>query len=143
MDAMQPGLIWACSRQGDRSHVTEDFDRVLLHGFHWLHLNLSDQRSHRWIQAERAFPAEIKELLISQEAHPRMLIQDGMVGLVLEDFERDFEPVGGTGIGALHVAIGEFLVVTGRSHPLRSADVVRGRLAKADVSDGASALALL
>lgn len=143
MEVMRPGLIWACSTQGDRTHVAEDFDSVSPHGFRWLHLNLSDQGSHRWIHAESALPGAIKELLISQEPHPRMLIEHGVVGLVLEDFERDFEPAGATGIGALHVAIGEFLVVTGRLHPLRSADVVRGRLTKANVADGASALALL
>lgn len=143
MEVMQPGLIWACSRHGNTSRIAEDFDAVPSHGFRWLHLNLSDQRSHRWIQAERALPEDIRDLLISQDGHPRMLIQRGVVGLMLEDFERDFDSAGTVGIGALHVAISEFLIVTGRFHPLRSADVMRGRLARECVEDGPAALALI
>jgi len=140
---MQPSLVWGCSAADQALLVTDDLDAVDKEGFHWLHLNLADQRTHRWLAEQRFFPAAIQELLMSRDSHPRVLVEEEGLGIVLQDFERGLDSGLDAEIGALHIAIADGLIVTGRYHPLRSADVVRQRLARAVTLDGASALTLI
>lgn len=139
----QPGLIWGCS--GDDCPVlTHDFAALPEQGFRWLHLNLADARTHAWLERERAFPPEVHQLLVGHENHPRAVIDDGVVGLVLQDFERDFDSADADLVGALHIAIAPHLIVTGRYRPVRSADMLRQRLGRAPATpDPAAALALV
>ncbi len=140
----QPGLIWGCSGH-DGFAPTHDFDSLDCDGFRWLHLNLADGRTHSWLEREKVFPAEVHDLLLSHESHPRAVIDNNVVGLVLQDFERDFDSVDPRQVGALHVAIAPNLIVTGRYRPVRSADAMRQRLDKAALiaPDPATALTLV
>jgi Mg2+ and Co2+ transporter CorA len=141
---MQPGLIWGCQATGGRINLAEDFQRIGNEGFRWLHLNLADQRTHAWLSANTGFPTAVMELLTTRDTHPRVLVEEDVVGFVLLDFERDFDAEDWADVGALHIAMSNGLMVTGRYHPLRSADMVRQRLSRANpITDGNSALALL
>ena len=82
--------------------------------------------------------------MLSAETHQRALIEDGVIGCVLHDLERDFDVVDTARIGALRVALAPAMIVTARHHPLRSADVVRERLMRGPaITDAGAALDLL
>lgn len=141
---MQPGLIWGCARTGDGTRLIEDCDEASDASFRWLHLNLADQRTLRWLERQAELPRVVHELMLSRDTHPQAIVEDGIVGLVLQDFERDFEPSQTMQIGALHIAIAPGLMLTGRYHPLQSADIVKQRIVQgADIANGAAALALV
>jgi zinc transporter len=72
-------------------------------------------------------------------------IADGTgIGLVVHDFERGLDPASIGRIGALHLALVPGLLVTGRTRPLHSADLLRERLEHgAGVGDAPSALTFL
>ena len=112
--------------------------------FRWLHFNLADQRSLSWLDRSVALPAGVLRLFTTQEKEQRGLIEDGYVALVLHDFERDFDWDDTGRIGALHIVAGPGIMLTGRFHPLYTADVVRERIAGGlMLEDTASALTLL
>jgi len=139
----QPGLIWGCS--GDDCPVlTYDFAALPDQGFRWLHLNLADARTHSWLEREQAFPPEVHQLLVGHENHPRAMIEEGVVALVLPDFERDLDGVDAADVSALHIVIAPHLIVTGRYRPVRSADAIKHRLARITTTpDPAAALTLV
>ncbi len=141
---MQPGLIWGCARSDDGTRLIDECDEVAEASFRWLHLNLADQRTLRWLERHAELPRVIHDLMLSRETHSQAVVENGIVGLVLQDFERDFDAAQTMQIGALHIAITPQLMLTGRYHPLRSADIVKQRIAAgADICDGAGALGLM
>lgn len=110
----------------------------------WLHVNLADQSSCRWLASASVLPEAVRELILSPEVHQRALVEGGYVAFVLHDFEVDFGKDETARIGALQVAMGPGLVITARHHPLHAADVVKRRIdAGARPSDTAEALDLL
>ena len=141
---MQPGFIWGCARTADGTRLIEDCDEASDASFRWLHLNLADQRTLRWLERSTALPRAIDELMLSRDTHQQAVVEDGIVGLVLQDFERDFDSGQTMQIGALHIVITPELMLTGRYHPIHSADVVKQRIAQGvDICDGAAALTLV
>jgi len=141
---MRPGLIWGCAAGDDGTISIEDCEERADSAFRWLHLNLSDHRSLRWIAERTKLPPLVRDLMLSKDDVQRAIVQKGSIGMVLHDFERDFDIDQTNRIGALHVAIGPTMIVTGRFHPLHSADIVRQRLLAGEpLANGADALALL
>ncbi len=96
-------------------------------GFRWLHLNLSDQRSRRWLSSVAALPDGIAELLMSSDEHPRYLIEGGLVCGLLSDIRQEFQG-DETEIGAIRFVLGPAMMITARTHPVRCADVCRQRI---------------
>lgn len=138
---LQPGLIWACRSEQGHTELIDGGEPPGDCAFRWLHFNLADQRSISWIERSIGLPPGILKLFTAQEGEQRGLIEAGHVALVLHDFERDFDWLDTGRIGALHIVAAPGMMVTGRFHPLHSADVVRERLA-AGVAIGDSAVAL-
>ncbi len=145
--AMQPGLIWGFDfHDGAATPVGE---QALIEvgprppGFRWLHFNLADGRTGRWFDAFRPLPPAVAELIQSVDQGQRTVVDGGVVGMVLHDIELEFiesEPR----VGELRLALGPDLVITARSHPLRSAEAVKRRLeAGARVYNPAEALELI
>ncbi len=144
---VRPGLIWGLDFIDGGTRPVDDIallqERERPDGFRWLHLNLSDQRTQRWIASSSPLPPHIRELLLSADVHQRTVIEDGVVGFVLQDIERDFDD-GETRVGLVHFAVAPTLMITARFHPLRSADVVKHRITSgAHVSDPGAALELM
>lgn len=140
---MRPGLIWGVVASGDRVAAIDDCDAPA-EGFRWLHLNLSDHRSQRWIAERVKLPPQIRALMLSHEDKQQGVAQKGWIGLILQDFERDFDIDTTSNLGALHIALGPELMLTGRFHPLHSADIVRSKLmAGAPLESPADALELM
>ncbi len=134
--------MWTCWQGADRVELAEGTpppDAV----FRWLHLDLWDQRSARWIAGQADLPAEVQALFLSSDEQPRALGVKDALTLVLPDFQRDFDRDETERIGALHIALRPGLVLTGRHHPLHTPDIFRHRAAQADTLDAAGALALV
>lgn len=141
---MQPGLIWGCARTGDGTRLIDSCDEAEDASFRWLHLNLADQRTAQWLERSTDLPRAIDDLMLSRDTHPQAIVEDGVVGLVLQDFEREFDTAQTMQIGALHIVITPDLMLTGRYHPLHSADIIKHRIAQGvDLCDGAAALNLV
>jgi Mg2+ and Co2+ transporter CorA len=139
----EPGVIWTCCPTEGGFRVAHDLppDRS---GFCWLHLNLADERTHGWLQRQNLFPPEVTELLVSREHHPQAIAEGNSIGLVFQDFEREFDRETGE-LGSLHLALCPDMMVTGRYHPVQTADAARRRLDRRGslTLDDASALTVL
>ncbi|HWI85262.1 MAG TPA: CorA family divalent cation transporter [Sphingomonas sp.] len=112
-------------------------------GFRWLHLDLWDQRTARWIADKSGLPADLQDLFLSTDEQPRILGQKEVLALVLPDFQREFDRDETERIGALHVALAPGLMLTGRHHPLHTPDIFRHRAAQAEQLDPGRALELV
>jgi zinc transporter len=141
---MQPGLIWGCARTADGTALIDDCEAHADAGFRWLHLNLADERTQRWLERATTLPEQVHALMLTRDTHQQVLVEDGVVGLVLQDFEREFDIAQTAQIGALHIVITPALMLTGRYHPMRAADLMRQRIAAGfAIGDGADALDLV
>jgi zinc transporter len=127
-DSLGSGLIWGMAFTPDGARELADCDDGRGEGFRWLHLNLADHRTRRWIERSAELPPEVRELLLSPDAHQRSVAQADCVGCVIHDFERDFERAQTDRIGAIRIALTPWMVITTRLHPIRSADIVRRRI---------------
>jgi zinc transporter len=141
---MQPGLIWGCARSAGGTVLIDDCDDCCDASFRWLHLNLADERTQRWLERSAKLPEPLHEMMLARDTHQQVLVDDGVVGLVLQDFEREFDVAQTAQIGALHIVITPALMLTGRYHPMRAADLMRQRIAAGfAIGDGADALDLV
>lgn len=139
---IEPGLVWTCWKGADGVIVAErqpPQDAT----FRWLHLDLWDQRSARWIADQSGLPADVQALFLSTEEHPRVFGSRRAMALVLPDFQREFDRVETERIGALHIAVRPGLMLTGRHHPLHTPDIFRHRAAQAEDLSVDSALSLV
>ncbi|PZU09673.1 CorA family divalent cation transporter [Sphingomonas sp.] len=139
---VEPGIIWSCWSEGDRlvvDHVEPPADAP----FRWIHLDLCDRRSVRWVAREAGLPAAAADLFTDIETRPEGRWAGGAMVLILPDLERDFNAVETGRIGALRLAYRDGLLVTGRHRPLRTPDTLRGLLASSGPLDGGTALDLV
>lgn len=139
----EPGPIWACWQAGDDKVAVGESLPAADCDFRWLHLDLWDRRNLRWVESASGMPPLVRELFVGQEVHPRGSTERGWVGLVLPDFEREFDRADTGRLGALRVAIGPGIVLTGRHHPLHTPDVIRHRAAWSSAIDGVVALDII
>jgi Mg2+ and Co2+ transporter CorA len=141
--AATPGLIWAFELGSGRAQPLEKCEEVDS-GFRWYHLSLAHQGTASWINHLAALPDEIRELLLETDGHQRAMVDGDVVGCVIHDFEREFEPSEAPQVGALRFALLPNMMITTRLHPIRSADIVRQRLARGPgIGEPAEALDLL
>jgi len=142
---LQPGLIWACRTSGAQTELIDGGEPPTDDcAFRWLHLNLADQRSLSWLERSVSLPPAILRMFISPEAEQRGRIEGGYVALILHDFERDFDWLDTGRIGALHIVAGPGIMLTGRFHPLHTADVIRERIVTGGaIADSGAALLLV
>jgi Mg2+ and Co2+ transporter CorA len=139
-----PGLIWGFDlRQGQAAQIDVDDPRPG-ETLRWLHFGLSNHGTRQWIERQDDLPETVCELLLSPETHQRALIDQGVIGCVFHDFERDFDISSTNRLGPLRIALTGTRVVTVRLHPMRAADALRRALTNGAGVDGpADALELL
>jgi zinc transporter len=145
--ALRPGLVWGFDFVDGQALPVRDSDLLARdaapRGFRWLHFNLADQRTMRWLAKARPMPPHVAELFGSSDQTQRFVIDEGVVGLVAHDLELEFQE-SEPSVGVLRVALGPSLVVTGRHHPLRSAEAVKHRIdTGAGIAGAAAALELI
>jgi zinc transporter len=138
-----PELIWGI----DCSHAIPiddcDCDSTNAGSFRWLHLSLAHQGTIAWIAHAPGLPAAVRDLLLSPETHQYALIDSGIVGCVLHDFERDFDSLDVSRVGALRFALAPSMMITARLHPIRSADLIQQKLLRGPIGGAAAALDML
>jgi len=144
---LSPGLIWGFDFIDGRAVEIEDGERLEPRpppgGFRWLHFNLADLRTERWLRSAGPLPPRVSEMFLSTDQGQRFVFDEGVLGLVLHDLEHEFHE-SDPNVGAFRFALGPSLIITGRSHPLRSAESVKRRLdAGSIVPDAESALELI
>jgi magnesium transporter/zinc transporter len=127
--AERSGLIWGFDIQGG---AVQPFYRIQppepgAPGLRWLHLNLSDQRVQRWINASDRLSPAFREGLLDPHARPNILLEGETALVLLPDIEREFDE-GEPRLGLMRAAFLPGLVITARLHPLRTGDVIRDRL---------------
>lgn len=123
-----PALIWGFRFGGPEvrsvTELTLAGDLAEGGGWVWLHFPLGDLRARAFLKGFEAAPAEARELMLSDETRPQFQFVDGWVHGVLPDMERDLAGRA-TGIGRLHFAASDRLLITARLHALRVVDDVR------------------
>lgn len=142
------GLIWGLDFGEGAAHALRaseiDLSALPPGRFRWLHLNLADQWTFRWISEATRLPESARELLLGKDSHQSALVDGGITGCILQDFERDFDADDAGRVGALRFVLGPDFMITARHHPLRCADIVRAKFAAGSrVSGPAAALDLL
>ena len=145
--AARPGLIWGfdigdgAAEPVDAADLLERPDNP--RAFRWLHLNLSDQRSRRWISAFPGLPPAARDLLLALDSQQRTIVEDGWTILVLQDIERDFDE-GEVRVGVLRIALSAGRIITARLRPVRSADIMHEKIVSGLApQDAAAALELV
>src|ERR1700754_1342627 len=110
----KPAIIWALDFEAGRATPCPDEDALGCApgpgDFRWLHLNLADQWTRRWIEGADALPAPLREMLLSSEQHQRAVVDQGYVGCVLHDIERDFDQLDTDRTGVLRLVRGAQLL---------------------------------
>ncbi len=127
--AAGPGLVWAFDLGNGAARPIEACDAETS-GFRWLHLSLAHQGSASWINRLEALPEDVREMMVASDTHQRALVDGDVVGCVIHDFERDFERNDSSQVGVLRFALTPTMMITARLHPIRSADLVRQKLAR-------------
>ncbi|ARU06757.1 magnesium transporter CorA [Comamonas serinivorans] len=99
--------------------------------FLWLHFNLANAQSLRWLQRHAALPEVFYAALREGLASTRLERAEGSLVAVLNDvnFEFDFESAD---IATLWICLDERLVITARTQPLRSVDALRAAVRSGD-----------
>lgn len=140
----QPGAVWCYSQTAQGVPKLDHREPSADLPFRWLHLNLADQRSLRWLDTQADLPAPLLSVMHGREGAPRFDVVGDAMAFTIHDFERDFGANISNRVGALHVLMRPGLLITGRTRPLRGADLVRARLEQSDPLDNAvDALSLL
>ncbi len=130
--SFRPGLVWGFDFVDGMARMIEAEGPPLdaagpAGGMRWLHVNLADQWTRRWIEAA-AIPPAARELMLSTDHHQRMIVVDDAVACVVHDFERDFNAETVARIGAMSFVLTPTLMVTARQHPLCAGDIVYQRI---------------
>jgi Mg2+ and Co2+ transporter CorA len=128
--ALKPGLVWGFDFEAGRSIAVTDADLVAgtpRRGFRWLHFNLADRRTTRWLEAHRPVCEAASALILGADDAQHAVADGRTLSLVLHDFQLDFFEVEPT-IGTLRIAVGLDMIVTARPHPIRSAETIKRRL---------------
>jgi len=133
LNRLRPGLIWAFDFADGRTVPIAAEGGSLAAtgppgGLRWLHLNLADQWTRRWIAEAGGIDAGARELLLGSDRHQRALVGAGHVACLLHDFERDFNPEAVARIGVIGFLITETLMISVRQHPLCAPDIVHERI---------------
>jgi zinc transporter len=96
----------------------------------WLHFNLSDSRARAWI-AHCELPDDARELLLDSEPRIHVDVLPAAVAAVLGDLHHDFDH-DPERLGTLRLYLDSSLLLSGRTHPLKTADLLRRRLSRGD-----------
>lgn len=130
----QSGLIWGYifSPEGPARPVTsEDAIQWLQAGrdadnpqFLWLHVNLSNAASEKWMRRHAIVPEEFYEALHEGSRSTRIELVEGTLIAVVNDVLHDFtfDP---SDISTLWVHVAEHVVVSARNKPLQSVERLR------------------
>jgi len=130
----QSGFVWGYSldgsggvqvlNAGDLKSVLQITPQTADRSFHWLHFNLSQASTERWLSEHTALPPEFFEALHIGSRSTRVeVIDDSLIAVVndvLHGFS--FDP---SEISTLWLSVTPRLVISARRKPLKSVDRLR------------------
>ncbi|HEY8946418.1 MAG TPA: CorA family divalent cation transporter, partial [Polyangiaceae bacterium] len=90
----------------------------------WMHFNLSNGRTQQWLQRDERISEEARAFLLDSESRSRVEPCGEAFGVVLGDLHHDFDS-DPEGFGPLRLFVSEHLLISARTHPLRTPDLVR------------------
>ncbi len=102
------------------------------HGqFIWLHFNLANANSEKWLKERAGLPDEFYETLHEGSRSTRIEHANGTLIAVVNDvlYNFSFNP---SDISTLWANVDEHVVITARRHPLQSIDRLRGAVNKGE-----------
>jgi len=94
-------------------------------GWLWLHFNLADMRTQTFVGRHAALSPAVRALLLDDEDRHLAVGDAQAVGLILSDFQTEFDGAVGFEPARLRLALGDRLVVSVRRHPLMCVERVR------------------
>ena len=99
-------------------------DPLQAQGFAWLHFNLSQVSTEKWLRQHLNLSSVFYETLREASRSTRVELDDGTLVAVVNDVHYDFsfEP---SDISTLWLSVSEKLIVSARMQPLRSVDRLR------------------
>ena len=118
---------------------TDDRPEVPRRDFLWLHFNLSNAHSLRWLERHAGLPEEFYAAMQEGLTSTRIERADNSLVAVLNDvnFEFNFESAD---IATLWISVDERLIVTARVKALRSVDDLRAAVRKGDSPESTAEL---
>ncbi|MEI8152335.1 MAG: CorA family divalent cation transporter [Hyphomicrobiales bacterium] len=124
-----PGLVWAFRIHEDGKADTLPVDQPIEgrhEGWIWLHVDLANQQTSRWLAASGLPPAAIATML-SRDRHQQLHTTSTYIHGILADLEGGIGGVG-EGIGHLRFVMTDRLLISGRHRDLASVETVRTRI---------------
>lgn len=128
-DAHGFGLICGFHLSSARACDEAELDRMDLSQPTWLHFNLSDSRAREWIRTRSDLPERARDLLLDQDPRIHLELHGSALGAVLGDLYYDFDG-DPERLGTLRLYLDQRVLLTGRTHPLKSVDIMRRELAR-------------
>lgn len=96
----------------------------------WVHFNLTDTRARVWVTQQQAvLPEEARDVLLGGDARVHVQILPGAIVAVLGDLYHDFDH-DPERLGTLRLYLDSSWLVSGRTHPLKTVDMLRRELAR-------------
>ncbi|RZI44418.1 magnesium transporter CorA [Herbaspirillum sp. HC18] len=137
----QSGLVWGYIFSPDAAARPVDSDDAVRwlqserepgnSGFLWLHFNLSNAASEKWMRRHAVVPEEFFEALHEGSRSTRIELVEGKLLAVVNDVLHDFafEP---SDIATLWLSVSERVVVSARIKPLQSIESLRQSVQRGD-----------
>ena len=94
----------------------------------WLHFNLSDSRAREWLKRQTKLPDDARDALLGGDLRIRLDVLPGSITAVLGDLFHDFDD-DPERVGTIRLYLDRQVMLSGRTHPLKAADVLRRELA--------------
>ena len=128
------GLVWAYrfnhAHQGEvvptaiLEQITQEAQAEDFEGFLWLHFNLSQASTEKWLHAHTALPPEFYEALHQGSRSTRIELADDALIAVVNDVLHGFafDP---SDISTLWLHVSPHLIISARKKPLKSVDRLR------------------
>lgn len=128
------GLVWAYrfnhAYQGEvvptavLEQITQEAQAEDFEGFLWLHFNLSQASTEKWLHAHTALPPEFYEALHQGSRSTRIELADDALIAVVNDVLHGFafDP---SDISTLWLHVSSRLIISARKKPLKSVDRLR------------------
>jgi len=122
-----PGLIWGFQIDRDGAATMVNHPEMIAlrdDGWLWLHFNLADKRTGKWLAAFQPMPKVGFDLFLSSDDTQRMVAADGCVAGIIFDLVHGFDR-NNDEFGHLRFVMTDRLLVTGRRRPLNSVEMIR------------------
>ena len=112
--------------------------------YRWVHLNLANDWSRRWLAAQPGVEGEVAEVLLAADGHQHVRLAGRTLAFAVLDFERQFAKDGPSRTAIMVFLVTPDMMITARHDPLCCPDIILRRIeAGAVAASAASAIDLV